>query len=250
MEIVLIFNNYNRPEARLYIKETIDRFQSILSKYESVYNRKQAEQNVYSLTALYLLVKIIKPKTILEVGCGLRYSTIALSLAAAELNYDLKIFGVSIDMSNFNAFMVLNFPDMKYVPVTDFQMNAIDFSIDDKWEKPIFVFYDAHDDNKLGKISHHAINNWFPKLSNQYIALHDFGVSCNTTDSIAEGQVSKAHFSGQILYGYPEAPVFVDWMNKNTVRFSQVDEEFRKIGFPIKSKESDSGTGLIYFNIP
>jgi hypothetical protein len=62
-------------------------FVQVIGRLEEIYQVRPFNQQIaQSLTELLALVQAVRPRTIFELGAGTRSSTIALSLAAAQMS--------------------------------------------------------------------------------------------------------------------------------------------------------------------
>jgi hypothetical protein len=226
----LIYDAYNTPEGKKYVQCTLQEFSKIISILENEYNIKPFnQQTAQSLTELYLLVKVIKPATVFELGCGTRSSTIALAMALTEG----CIHGVDLSPTNFKALMNKNFPCIKCAPVIDHALNALDFEIPEDWKRPIFTLYDAHDNDIPGvKIFPHAEEKWFPKLKGSIIAMHDCSIGDSKVNYPLDGDhFSCRHFSGRYVSGFFEVIALTEWMNENSINFYRPGDDMKRLGF-------------------
>jgi hypothetical protein len=214
-------------------------FDTVIARYEDIYNiHPFSQQSGQSLTELYLLVKAFSPKTIIELGCGSRSSTFALSVAARELG-DCNLFGIDINPVDFPSLMKRHFSHISYTAPQDIKVDASTFLLDDLLKPPVLLFYDAHDGDLPGvNISNHAIHNWFPKLKGQLIAFHDFSVAVDP--QVDSSHVASQHFSGRYLKGYAEVISLTEWMNSQHIQFFRPAEELAQLGL------IDTGSSLIY----
>ena len=203
------------------------------AKLEDIYDIRPFDaQSAQSLLELWLLVMTIRPRTVFELGCGMRSSTIALALAAAEVP-DCRVCGVDIAPIDFPALARQHFPDLRFGPVVDTAVEATAFEIPDQWPRPILMLYDAHDGGVPGKIiSRHAIAKWFPKLTGQTVAIHDCLVV--SPDFVLPGErFAKAmHWSGSCLAGFGEVQHLVEWMNREHIDFWRPSDELEQLGLP------------------
>jgi hypothetical protein len=219
----------------------------VIRRLEDIYNvRPFNQQTAQSLTELYLLVNACQPRTILELGAGTRSSTLALAAATATLSSKCKIYSLDISPISFQEFRTQHFSDLKFGPVTDIQENAVNFLIPAKWKRPLFILYDAHDDDIPGSIiSSHAIDHWFPHLSGQVVAVHDCSVfSADYAESFANHYTDAVHFSGRRVVGFREVTPLVRWMNDRRVDLHRPGDELKELGF------EGHDSSLIYFLVP
>ena len=243
----LIQDKFFGEEGKALIARKLSDFRDVISKLEEVYNvRPFNQQTVQSLTELYLLILAIQPKSVFEVGCGSRSSTIALASATAELDITCPVFGLDIAPVPFSDFVKTHFKELRFGPVIDIAANATQFLLPVEWQQPIFTLYDAHDDDIPGHtISTHAINSWFSRLKGQVVAVHDCSVFKNDSRvEVGPEYTTAYHFSDRKVIGYKEVSPLVNWMNKNRVDFYRPADELKALGF-----EAD-GSSLIYFTIP
>jgi len=244
---MLLIQRFDNEDGRNLIAQKMNEFGEILEKLCDIYQiRPFTHQSVQSLTEMYLLTLAVESHTILEIGCGSRSSTIALASAAAELEHDCVLYGLDIAPTPFEQFSRINFPNLNFCKVVDIVTDVTQFEIPDDWERPILTLYDAHDEDILGSvISSHAILNWFPKLSGQVIAMHDFSVF-PADDPFApdNNHVMALHFSNRKIIGFREVTPLVSWMNELKIDFTRPGDELAEMGF----KNGDSS--LIYFTAP
>jgi hypothetical protein len=225
----LIYDRFNSDSGKSFIHGALCEFDLVISKLEDIYDRRPFnQQTTQSLTELFLLVKILNPSTVFEVGCGTRSSTIALSL---PLN--APVYSIDISPVDFDALMKTNFPGLSYSPVRSIATNAVDFKIPKEWKGPIFTLYDAHDDDLPGvKIFEYALKEWFSRLRGSVVAFHD----CSVSDHLIEYPASSTHhsarhFSGRYINGYGEVIPMVEWMNKNEIDFYRPGDDLKALGF-------------------
>jgi hypothetical protein len=222
-------------------------FDDIIGKLEDIFDvRPFNQQSAQSLLEMYLLVKATRPKTIIEIGCGTRSSTVALGIAGAELENDCTLYGVDIAPSDFQSFSKTHFPDLSFCRVVDIPTDATKFTIPDSWKRPILMLYDAHDGDIEGSvISTHAVSQWFPKLSGMTVAVHDCSVVPGDWNQPVEKTHRVAqHFSDRKIVGFGEVLTLVDWMNSNRVDFYRPGDELTEMSF------DGGGSSLIYFIAP
>jgi hypothetical protein len=160
------------------LREIHSSFLRIIARLEDIYQvRPFNQQTAQSLTELFALVQATRPRTIFELGAGSRSSTIALALAATRITPSPSVFSLDIAPADFQSLTRAHFPKLRFAPVQDIAMEATRFFIPDHWERPIFMLYDAHDDDLPGiKIFPHAKRAWFPQMSGAVIAVHDCSV--------------------------------------------------------------------------
>lgn len=243
---MLILDKY-RAENRDLIAKKLDLFLGVIRKLEDIYNsRPFPQQTAQSLTEMYLLVLALQPRTIFELGAGSRSSTLALATASATLPHECRTYSLDISPVPFEAFKNQHFPDLKFGPVTDIRQNAVTFSIPAEWKYPLLMLYDAHDgDIPDGIISSHAIAHWFPRLSGQFVAMHDCSIfPANYTGSFASHYTEAVHFSGRKVVGFAETAPLVAWMNQRKVDFFRPGDELQALGF------EGHDSSLIYFRAP
>ncbi len=243
---MLILDKY-RGESRHVIAEKLDTFRGVIGKLEDIYKvRPFNHQTAQSLTELYLLVLALQPRTIFELGAGSRSSTLALAAASAALPRECEIYSLDISPVPFKAFANQHFPDLKFGPVTDIQQNAVKFFIPANWKYPLFMLYDAHDEDVPDSIiSSHAIAHWLPRLSGQSVAVHDCSIfPANYAGSFASHYTEAVHFSGRKVVGYAETAPLVAWMNQWQVDFCRPGDELQALGF------EGHDSSLIYFRVP
>jgi len=244
--VVLILNKY-APGGGKLIAERLSAFQDVIRRLEDIYGvRPFNQQTAQSLTELYLLVSAVRPRTILELGAGTRSSTLALAAATARLWRPCIIYSLDISPIPFKPFTKQNFPKLRFGPVIDIQENAVNFMIPASWKRPLFMLYDAHDCDIPGSIiSSHAIDNWFPQLSGQVVAVHDCSVFPADYDRTFEEHYTEAlHFSGRKVVGFPEVIPLIGWMNHRGVDLCRPGDELKRLGF----EAHDSS--LVYFVAP
>ena len=227
------FSEFAAAKGRRAVADRLELFNSVIVKLEELYAiRPFNQQSAQSLLELWLLVMTVRPRTIFELGCGMRSSTIALALAAAEVP-ECTVHGVDIAPIDFPTFAARHFPDLRFGSVSDAAVEATAFEIPDWWPRPILMLYDAHDGGVPDKmISKHAIDRWFPKLRGETVAIHD----CLIVSSdfiLPPGPYSKAmHWSGRCIFGYGEVQHLVEWMNSERIDFWRPSEELEKLDFP------------------
>jgi len=229
------FSQFSSPQGRHLISEKLEGFNNIYTELENIYDKRPFDQqSAASLLQLWLLVMSGKPMSIFELGTGSRASTIALALAAAEVP-GCTVYGVDIAPRDFRGFTASHFPTLQFGSVVDKAVEATTFAIPDEWERPILMFYDAHDGGLPGKIiSRHAISSWFPKLSGQTVVIHDCLVLPNDAPTEYPSPYHGAiHWSGQKIIGFAEVGPLMEWMNRERIEFWQPGEELAKLGFPM-----------------
>src|SRR5262245_51325463 len=173
----LIVNEFGGTRKQ-ELKELHSLFLRIIARLEDIYQvRPFNQQTAQSLTELFALVQAMKPRTIFELGAGSRSSTLALALAAARMSTKPPIFSLDVAPVDFRSLARTHFPELRFAKVHDIPMEATRFSIPHKWDHPIFMLYDAHDDDLPGvKIFPHARATWFPAMPDAVIAVHDCSV--------------------------------------------------------------------------
>ncbi len=241
-----VFSHFASVEGRRTVADKLTLFKRVIAKLEDIYDIRPFDaQSAQSLLELWLMVVTIRPRTVFELGCGMRSSTIALALAAAEVA-DCRVCGVDIAPIDFPSFASQHFPDLRFGPVVDTAVEATAFEIPDKWPRPILMLYDAHDGGVPGKIiSLHAIANWFPKLICQTVAVHDCLLVPADFSVPAGGRYAKAmHWSGRCIAGFSEVRYLVEWMNRECIDFWRPGEALEQLGF------AGNDSCLIGFNIP
>ncbi len=244
---MLIKERFDNEDGRKIITQKMKKFGEIIERFCDIYQvRPFTHQSVQSLTEMYLLTLVVKPCTILEVGCGSRSSTIALASAGAELEHDCVLYGLDIAPTPFEQFSRINFPNLNFCKVVDIVTDVTQFEIPDDWERPILTLYDAHDDDLPGSIiSSYAIKHWFPCLSGQVIALHDFSVFPRDNPTTPDDTHSmEYHFSNRKVIGFKEVPPIMSWMNDMKVDFIRPGDELNEMGF------YGGDSSLIYFFAP
>jgi hypothetical protein len=225
------FAQFDSAEGRRAVADKLNLFENVIARLEEIYDiRPFEQQSAQSLLELWLLVVTTRPRTVFELGCGMRASTIALALAAAEAPA-CCVRGVDRDPMDFPSFATRHFPDLRFGPVLDAAIDATDFEIPDWWPRPIFMFYDAHDGGIPGKvISQHAIARWFPKLAGQTVAIHDCCVA-SPDFVLPPGSYNEAtHWSGRRVAGFGEVQHLVEWMNRGRIDFWRPGDELEKLG--------------------
>ena len=227
------FAEFASAEGRRTIADKFSMFTDVIARLEEIYNlRPFDQQSAQSLLELWLLVVTTRPRTVFELGCGMRASTVALALAAAELP-ECIVRGVDLAPIDFPILAARHFPDLRFGPVLDTAIDAVDFDIPDYWPQPIFMLYDAQDGGVPGRIiSRHAIAKWFPKIPGQTVAIHDCYV-VSPDFVLPPGSYSEAtHWSGRCLAGFAEVQPLVEWMNRDRVDFWRPADEVQKLGLP------------------
>ena len=226
-----VFSQFASVAGRRTVADKLTLFKRVIAKLEDIYDIRPFDaQSAQSLLELWLLVVTIRPRTVFELGCGMRSSTIALALAAAEVP-ECTICGVDIAPIDFPSFASQHFPDLRFGPVVDTAVEATAFEIPDHWPRPILMLYDAHDGGVPGKIiSRHAIAKWFPKLAGQTVAIHDCLVV--SPDFVLPGErFAKAmHWSGRCIAGFAEVQHLMEWMNRERIDFWRPDDELAQLG--------------------
>jgi hypothetical protein len=140
-----------RGSRKQELKDVYSLFLRIIARLEDIYQvRPFNQQTAQSLTELFALVQATQPRTIFELGAGSRSSPLALSLAAARMSPRPTIFSLDVAPVDFKSLTKTHFPDLRLAPVHDVAMEATRFSIPQKWEHPIFMLYDAHNDDLPG----------------------------------------------------------------------------------------------------
>ena len=199
-------------------------------------------QSPQSMIELYLLVSVVKPKTIFELGTGYRASTLAMSLSANKLQSTPKMVSFDLKPRNFmeivGSLSEIMGEELNCAAVEDIQGNALEYNIPEEWEKPIFVFYDAHDTPKC-ELFKYAIDLWFPKLKGQTVAVHDCSVTAKEFPITLSDHRLVRHFSGRYISGFYEVIPMTNWMNENRVDFSRPIDEI-----------GGEKSSIIYFEIP
>ena len=221
-------------------------FQKIIARLEEIYNlRPFNQQTAQSLTELYALVKAVRPTTIFELGAGTRSSTLALAIAAAQLDQSCSIVSVDIAPVDFPTFVHQHFSDLALAPVKDVAMDATKFEIPPEWEGQVLMLYDAHDDDLPGvKIFPHAHEKWFPQLPGAIVAVHDCSVFSQPQSALAS-YYSQAAYSPEInIVGFGEVPALVEYLKRQNLTLGLPGRELEKLGI------RGEGTSLIYFRLP
>lgn len=220
-------------------------FRRIIARLEDIYQiRPFNQQTAQSLTELFGLVQAAQPRTIFELGAGTRSSTLALSLAAAQMSPSPPIFSLDVAPVSFRTLTKRHFPDLRFAPVHDITMEATRFRIPDQWTHPIFMLYDAHDDDLPGiKIFPHAARLWFPVLSGALVAVHDCSVYPEPQTDLAPHYHQAVYASDVTLVGYGEVPDLVAFLR----------EQALPLGLPGREMETlqvgGEGTSLVYFQL-
>jgi hypothetical protein len=221
-------------------------FVRIIARLEDTYQvRPFNQQTAQSLTELIALVQATKPQTIFELGAGSRSSTIALAFAAMRTAYTPPIFSLDVAPVDFKSFATTHFPDLRLAPVHDIAMEATRFRIPDKWEHPILMLYDAHDDDLPGiKIFPHARTVWFPAMPDAVIAVHDCSVYAEPQADLAEHYHQAEYAPGVTLIGYGEVPGLVAFLRDRGLLLGLPGREMEALGI------GGEGTSLVYFRLP
>ena len=214
----LILDEFRGPR-RQELKDAHSLFVKIIRRLEDIYEvRPFNQQTAQSLTELFALVQVTRPRTIFELGAGSRSSTIALALAAREITPRPRIFSLDVAPSDFQFLTASHFPDLQLASVQDIAMEATRFRIPPTWEHPIFMLYDAHDDDLPGiKIFPHARTAWFPAMSGALIAVHDCSVYPKPQADLAEHYSQAVYSPGVTLIGYGEVPGLVGFLRDKAV---------------------------------
>jgi hypothetical protein len=226
----MLFSQFASAEGRRVLADKLKFFEGVIRKLEDIYDiRPFGAQSAQSLLELWLLVVTIRPRTVFELGCGMRSSTIALALAAAEVP-ECRVCGVDIAPIDFPRFASQHFPDLRFGPVVDTAVEATAFEIPDQWPRPILMLYDAHDGGVPGKIiSRHAIAKWFPKLAGQTVAIHDCLVVSPDFVLPTERFAKAMHWSGRCIAGFGEVQHLVEWMNREHIDFWRPGDELEQL---------------------
>ena len=81
-----VFSQFASVAGRRTIADKLTLFKRVIAKLEDIYDIRPFDaQSAQSLLELWLLVVTIRPRTMFELGRGMRSSMIALTLAAAEV---------------------------------------------------------------------------------------------------------------------------------------------------------------------
>src|SRR5262245_35009857 len=221
-------------------------FVRVIEQFEEIYQvRPFNQQTAQSLTELFALVQALKPSTIFELGAGSRSSTVALALAAGRLPHRPPTFSLDVAPVNFRSFRRTHFPDLPLAPVHDIAIEATRFRIPTKWEHPILMLYDAHDDDLPGiKIFAHAKNAWFPVMPDALIAVHDCSVYPAPQTGLADYYHQAEYASGITLVGYGEVPGLVTFLRERALPLGLPGREMEALGI------GGEGTSLVYFRLP
>jgi hypothetical protein len=241
----LILDEYRGPQQQ-ELKELHALFVRIIARLEDIYHvRPFNQQTAQSLTELFALVRATRPRTIFELGAGSRSSTIALSLAAARMSDIPSIFSLDVAPTNFRSFARAHFSGLRFAPVHDIAMEATRFRIPDKWERPILMLYDAHDDDLPGiKIFPYARTAWFPRMRGAVIAVHDCSVYPEPQADLAQ-HYHQAVFSPDVtIVGYGEVPELVAFLRQHSIPLGLPGREMQALGL------GSEGTSLVYFRLP
>ncbi len=227
------------------LQETYSLFKGVISRLESVYNvRPFNQQTAQSLTELFALVQAVRPRTIFENGAGSRSSTIALAMAAAQLSPPPTILSIDIAPVPFDSFARTHFPDLQFGPVHDIAIEATQFQIPEGCAPPVFMLYDAHDDDLPGiKIFPHARRAWFPTLRGAVVAVHDCSVYPEPQIGL-DSYCQAVYRPGVTLVGYGEVPQLVEYLQEKAIPLELPGAEMQVLGI------GGEGTSLVYFQLP
>ena len=243
MQLILNeFGNTRRQE----LKDLHSLFLRIIALLEDIYQvHPFNQQTAQSLTELFALVQATLPRTIFELGAGSRSSTLALSLAAARMSTRPPIFSLDVAPVDFPSLTTRHFPDLRFAPVHDIAMEATQFSIPRKWDHPILMLYDAHDDDLPGiKIFPHARTAWFPAMPGALIAVHDCSVYPELQPNLPEPYRQAVYAPDVTLAGYGEVPGLVEFLHQKALPLGLPGREMESLGI------GGEGTSLVYFRLP
>jgi hypothetical protein len=238
--------NYFAERKRAVLEDAHREFKRIIAQLENIYNvRPFNQQTAQSLTELFALVLAVHPATILELGAGSRSSTIALALAAATFPLPPRIISIDINPGDFTRFAKTHFPHLRLAPVEDVCAEATEFRIPPSCAEPVFMLYDAHDEDVPGiKIFPFARQVWFPEMPGAVVAVHD----CSVFPQPQEGLASYYHqavFSPEVtLVGFGEVPGLVQYLQENELTLGLPGREMQALQI------DGEGTSLIYFQLP
>jgi hypothetical protein len=124
-------------------------------------------------------------------------------------------------------------------------MEATQFSIPQNWEHPIFMLYDAHDDDLPGiKIFPHARSAWFPNMPGAVIAVHDCSVYSSLQTELPPTYHQAVYTPDVTIVGYGEVPGLVQFLHANKIPLGLPGKEMQQLGV------GSEGTSLVYFQLP
>jgi hypothetical protein len=241
----LILNEFGGPRKQ-ELKDIHSLFLRIIARLEEIYQvRPFNQQTAQSLTELFALVQAMQPRTIFELGAGSRSSTLALSLAAARMSTRPPIFSLDVAPVDFQSLATTHFPELRFAPVHDITMEATRFSIPLKWDHPIFMLYDAHEDDLPGvKIFPHAKTGWFPAMPGAVIAVHDCSVYPELQADLPQPYHQAVYAPDVTLAGYGEVPGLVEFLHEKALPLGLPGREMELLGI------GGEGTSLVYFRLP
>ena len=233
-------------EKKQQLAEVHSVFLRIIARLEEIYQvRPFNQQTAQSLTELFALVQSVRPRTIFELGAGSRSSTLALSLAAARMSPSPSIFSLDLAPADFPSLTNGQFPYLQFAPVQDIAMEATRFSIPRSWEHPVFMLYDAHDDDLPGiKIFPHALSAWFPNMPGAVIAVHDCSVYPSLQSDLAPSYHQAVYAPDVTIVGYGEVPGLVQFLQETNIPLGLPEREMERLGI------GGEGTSLVYFQLP
>jgi hypothetical protein len=236
------FGGQRRPE----LGDIHALFVQVIGRLEEIYQvRPFNQQTAQSLTELFALVHAVQPRTIFELGAGTRSSTIALSLAAAQISPHPSIFSLDVAPVDFPSLTQAHFPHLRLAPVHDVALEATRFRIPTTWEHPMFMLYDAHDDDLPGiKIFPHAKTAWFPAMPGAVIAVHDCSVYPEPQTELAQYYHQATYAPDITLVGYGEVPGLVEFLRQKGLLLGLPGKEMDALGI------GGEGTSLVYFRLP
>jgi hypothetical protein len=235
-----------RGSRKQELKDAHSLFLRIIARLEDVYQvRPFNQQTAQSLTELFALVQATQPQIIFELGAGSRSSTLALSLAAARMSPRPPIFSLDVAPVDFQSLARTHFPDLRFAPVHDIATEATRFVIPHNWKHPIFMLYDAHDDDLPGiKIFSHARRSWFPAMPGAVIAVHDCSVYPEPQADLGQPYHQAVYAPDVTLAGYGEVPALVDFLHQKALSLGFPGREMEVLGI------GGEGTSLVYFRLP
>ena len=241
----LILNEFGGTRKQ-ELKDFHALFVRIIARLEDIYQvRPFNQQTAQSLTELFALVQATQPRTIFELGAGSRSSTIALSLAATRISPSPLIFSLDVAPINFRSLTTTHFPDLRFASVHDIALEATQFSIPHKWGQPIFMLYDAHDDDLPGiKIFPHASTTWFPAMPGAVIAVHDCSVYPEPQPDLPQPYHQAVYAPDVTIAGYGEVPGLVEFLHDKKLALGLPGREMELLGI------GGEGTSLVYFRLP
>jgi hypothetical protein len=228
------------------LRDVHSSFVRIIGRFEDIYDvRPFNQQTAQSLTELFALVLATRPRTIFELGAGSRSSTVALSMAAAHMPEPPALFSLDVAPVDFPSLAARHFSDLRLAPVHDIAMEASRFQVPRTWQHPIFMLYDAHDDDLPGiEIFGHARTSWFTAMPGAVVAVHDCSVYAEPHPNLPRPYHQAVYAPDVTLAGYGEVPGLVGYLHDNALALGLPGREMDQLGV------GGEGTSLVYFRLP